>query len=376
MRKSWKISVWLAIALMAPSAVMAEDQAGESPPWSAARITQALDQLLRDAVSHDALQRPDGCVYAIDLTGMMLLAVETADQDLYRRLEEKAVTHLLVHDPSDPLTDGMVAWRYRPGESLDASGTTEALRLAEALWRADALFNRPTDRDLAVLILHAYARHAVVDQDIWLIRNYFNLQTRAFATNSYLVDYDPDLLAKVAKDTGDAMLADMAERSASLVRKAIAPCGLLHEIVQPEVLTLMPTLPGAGGSVAFSPNDIIHLGNSATVARGVAKSAPEIGRGVLAFAIARLPDLRVHYLGRTGEKASADDDWAGGDVLAALVLLADELGDRSAVERLRPFLLGKAQNFAEHPGEPRVYQTTFLLRAMDAVSRAAPPAKD
>ncbi|MCC7408151.1 MAG: hypothetical protein IT442_08770 [Phycisphaeraceae bacterium] len=360
---------------MAPWAAMAGDQAEKSPPWSAARITQALDQLLRDAVSRDTLQRPDGYVYAIDLTEMMLLAIEMEDRDLYQRLREKAVTHLLVHDASDPVTDGMVAWRYRPGEARDASGTTEALRLAEALWRGGALFNRPGDRDLAVLILHAYARHAAVDQNIWLIRNYFNLQTRAFATNSYLVDYDPDLLAEVAKDTGDPALADAAERSTSLIRKAVAPCGLLHEIVQPEVLTLMPTLPGAGEGIAFSPNDIIHLGNSATVARGVARSAPEIGRGVLAFAIARLPDLRVHYLGRTGEKVSAEEDWAGGDVLAALVLLADELGDRSAVERFRPFLLEKAQSFAEHPGEPRVYQTTLLLRAMDAVSRAEPPAK-
>lgn len=370
MRKSGKISAWLAILMMAPSAAMAEDQAVRSPPWSAARITQTLGQILHDAVSRDALQRPDGYIYAIDLTEMMLLAVETQDQDLYQQLRDKAVTHLLAHDPSDPLTDGMVAWRYRPGTALDASGTTEALRLAEALWRGSALFNRPADRDLSVLILHAYARHAAVDQNIWLIRNYFNLQTRAFATNSYLVDYDTDLLAEVAKDTGDAALADVAERSASLIRKALAPCGLLHEIVQPEVLTLMPTLPGAGGGVAFSPNDIIHLGNSATVARGVAKSAPEIGRRVLAFATARLPDLRVHYLGRTGEKVSADDDWAGGDVLAALALLADELEDGAGLRTLRPMMLEKAQRFAEQPSEPLVYQATSLSRAMQRIMRA------
>ena len=69
-------------------------------------------------------------------------------------------------------------------KALDASGTTEALRFAEGLWEGARVFGEPADRELALLVLRAYRRHEYVDQGIWLIRNYFNLQTRAFATNS------------------------------------------------------------------------------------------------------------------------------------------------------------------------------------------------
>ncbi len=32
------------------------------------------------------------------------------------------------------------------------------------------------------------ARHAAEEQGVWMIRNYFNLGTRSFANNSFLVD--------------------------------------------------------------------------------------------------------------------------------------------------------------------------------------------
>src|SRR5262249_49510478 len=161
-----------------------------------------------------------------------------------------------------------------------ASGTTEALRLAEALWRGG-------DRERARLLLAGYARHAATDQGIWLIRNYFNFATRAFATNSFLVDYDPDFLAEVARAEPDGPWADLATRSAALVGRAATEAGLLYDVVQPELRTLTPGLDLA----VFSPNDVVQLANAATVAERAIATRPEVALPVLRFAMERWPHL-------------------------------------------------------------------------------------
>ena len=81
-------------------------------------------------------------------------------------------------------------------------------------------------------ILDGYARHAAEEQGVWMIRNYFNLGTRSFATNSFLVDYAPDLVAEVAAAMGREDLAEVARRSYALIEKAQAPIGLLYDMIQ------------------------------------------------------------------------------------------------------------------------------------------------
>jgi len=61
--------------------------------------------------------------------------------------------------------------------------------------------------------------------------------------------------------------------------------------------TLFPELNVA----AFSPNDIIQFSNCCTTASTVCRGVPEIPRKLLAFALNRLDDLRMYYIGRTGE---------------------------------------------------------------------------
>ena len=229
----------------------------------------------------------------------MIFAAQEGDREMYEPLRDFAIERYVLNDREDPYTRGFVLWRYGQDQEPDASGTTEALRLAEGLWRGAEAFGESEDREWAVTILDGYARHAAEEQGVWMIRNYFNLGTRSFATNSFLVDYAPDFVAEVAAATGREDLAEVARQSYALIEKAQAPIGLLYDMIQPEVATLFDD----ERMVIFSPNDAIQLSNTATVAACAVVGLPGIGRAVVDFSHERMPGLRGTYYGRTGEVA-------------------------------------------------------------------------
>jgi fermentation-respiration switch protein FrsA (DUF1100 family) len=314
------------------------------------------------------LVRPDGFTYAVDVGQLLIYAAKAGDRGLYTALRDGPVRGLVMDDPADEFTRGMVQWRVKAGDKPDASGTTEALRIAQGLWEGAAKFDFPADRERAVMIVHAYARHAGTDQGVWLIRNYFNFTTRAFATNTFLVDYDPDFLRTVARGTGDARIVELADKSYAIVRGAVTPCGLIYDLVQPEVLTLMPDL----GMTAFSPNDVVQLSNSTTVAERCAIGAPEIGQKILDFGRSREWRMGTYYLGRTGEPIAARDGAGrprppvglGPEGNAGMLRLAAKLGDHAAAAEFLRRLTPQAASFAAHPYEPRLYLAGEILLAL------------
>ncbi len=281
----------------------------------------AATQWVEDALLSRAgrLQRDNGFSYAVDVAQYMTYAAMVVDTAQFRVLRTFVLNNLVLNSPSDPYTAGMVLWRYSPAQPPDASGTTEALRVAEALWLGRDLFGDTTGIGQLRGILHGYARHEYVEQETWFIRNYFNVQTRAFATNSFLVDYDPDFLAMASTALGDTMLARVARESYAIVRKAIAPSGLLYEIVQPEILTALPMMKVP----IFSPNDIISLPNSCTVAERVVRGDAALARGVLDFAVRHRMDKAAYFYGRTGEAVRRGD--SGLPTISCLVRLATRL---------------------------------------------------
>jgi hypothetical protein len=334
-----------------------------APPEEAPLLEARLAERVRGWVAEGDLARADGYVYAVEVGELLAWAALAGDRGFYDALHAEAL-RFVRDDPSDPYTRGFVAWRRREGEPHDASGTTEALRIAEGLWHGAAAFDLPADRALALVILRGYARHAAELHGVWLVRNYFNLGTRAFATNSFLVDYAPDFLAEVAKAEGDAELADVARRSAALLGAARAPSGLLCDAVQPELATLTePEL------AIFSPNDVIQLANAGTAALMGARSRPEAAVGVLGFALERLPRLDAAYYGRTGEVALRRRP--GAETWGILLRLALALEDGAAFRRLWPRLAETVESFLEEPSEPRLYTAAELLLAL----RAAAPAR-
>ena len=333
------------------------------------KLREQVRALARGWVEGNNLVRPDGFVYAVDVTQLMACTVDAGDEAGYRRLRDVATKHLVVDDPSDPFTRGFVLWRYRPdaaGAPRDASGTTEALRAARALWLGAKQFSRAEDRDLALRILSGYARHAAVDAGVWMVRNYFGFGTRSFATNSFLVDYDPDFVADVARETGDADLAALGEKSLAAVRGAATPAGLLYDLIQPELKTMYPLLESV---VTFSPNDVVQLSNTCTVANTITKGAPESAARVLRFATARLAGgaLRTYHYGRTGE--AVNDTPPGVNEWSGLVRLAAALGDRAAAGAL----LGPAVAAWDYvynrvaSKTPDAYVASESLAAMSAV---------
>ncbi len=333
-------------------------------PEGARKTKEELHRLAKERVLEGRLERTDGWVYAIDVSLLMIFAAGEADEELYQALERFASAKLVLDLGDDPYTRGFVLWRVRDGTPPDASGTTEALRLAEGFWRGSLAFDRPQDRERALAILDGYSRHQAEDQGIWMIRNYFNLGTRAFATNSFLVDYAPDFLAEVAEATEDAELLGIAEKSYALIERAQSDSGLLYDIIQPEVKTLLDDERMA----IFSPNDAIQISNSATVAAWSVKGRPAVARKVLEFCHARMPELKGTYYGRTGEIAR--DKRPGIEAWASLVRLAIALERQDALEAFYPFLVSNAGRKWRIPDEAWLYVVAELLLGLQAVAPA------
>jgi len=346
----------LVVALAAPGPT--------TPPDDLATLRPALEQRAEALWRGDGLRRPDGCVYTVDIGHLLMHAANRGDRALYGRL--RPIARGLVRDlRDDPYTRGFVPWRSCLDREADASGTTEALRVARGLWRGGGRFGLPDDRSLARVIIEGYARHAAEEYGVWMVRNYFNFQTRAFANDSYLVDYDPDLIAEMARETGDGVLVELARRSTAVVEAAVAPSGLIHTLVQPDVATIMPRAPVP----IFSPNDIIQLNNACVVAEAVVHSAPAVARGVLRFALARGEGLVRAYYGRTGEPVDATP--ADSTAFSCLVRLAARLdaagaGIEGAVDALLPAAAWGWRWLARDPVD-RPYSTMEALLALDAL---------
>jgi len=299
-------------------------------------------------VLEGTLARANGHIYAVDINQLATYAAVIVDE-------------LLINDKDSDYTRGFIAWRFMRADEngnpvpREASGSTEALRAAEALWIGSETFeDLADDRQTALLILDGYVRHQTTQthngQEIWFIRNYYNLQTEAWATNSFLIDYDPDFLARVAQATGDPDLADVARRSEQLFKKAAARTGLLREMVQPEVLTLMG-IPGA----IFAPNNQEQLSNSVAEAERSARTNRPLAVGVLRFAMQRKDDLRLNYDVETGAASSSG---VGAETYAPLVRLAVKLGDHEAVDTFLPKLVHQCEKFM---AQAQAKDTLYLL---------------
>ena len=335
--------------------------AGCTPPPAETADLRALraelSAIFKRWSQEDGLRRPDGYVYTVDLAHALEHAANVKDQAWYDALRP-AATKAIIDRDDDPYTGGFVAWREGPGDFPDASGTTEGLHLARALMRGAQAFDRPAERALALRLVDGYQRHAFVDRGQWLIRNYFNFGTRAFANDSYLVDYDPDFVAEVAAQVPE--LADLAEKSAALVAEARTQSGLIHTMLQPDVGTVMPDYPMR----AFSPNDVVQFNNACWVATSVAQAAPAVAQGMLDFAIRRWRRLRRYYYGRSGLPVTNQ----GADLAArtCIVRLAARLDAHAVMDRLLPDVI-PAWRALPTDSVRRIYTLGEVLLTLDAV---------
>jgi hypothetical protein len=293
-------------------------------------LERAYTAAVRQMAHGAGVARPDGYIWAYDSAQLLRFAAVDRDLTRYLALREAIVQRFVVADPADPEARDDVAWRVRDGAAPEASGTTEALALADALLAGATAFDRPDDRALAQRLEAAYMRHATIEGGVWYVRNYYNFATRAYATNSYIVDYLPDVQAAA----GDG---DGAARSDDLLDRAMGPAGLFYELVQPEVETAFP----GAGLAFFSPNAISSITNACNVALYSVAGRPALARRVLAFGVQRTASLRRFYDVRSGRVLSAEN--AGTPAFACLTRLAVRLGDEAARRKLDAPLRANAQ---------------------------------
>lgn len=356
--------------------------------WLATPTTQldpiAARDRLRDAamqaVADGDLQRDNGDLYAVDVAQLAIYAALAGDRELYEPLRQIILTKLLVQTQPGDMAHGMIAWRYQNETSWgtaggDASGTTEALRCAEALWQGVHAFGLDEDRDAITLIIDAYARHATTENGTWMIRNYFNLhpEMQTFITNSFLVDYDADLLMQLAGEFGRDDWEQLAIDSGRLIEMARTPAGLLHQMIRPEVGTIMPHLADDG---LYSVNGIEQLSNVLTVAERCTTTNSTVSFGVLDFARDRMPQLRLYYDATTGRRAGgrADvpDTWAGIETWGPLLRLAVKLDDPDTTRRALRKVVELSWGFRDYDGPDRMYLIGEALLALEYAVLSTP----
>lgn len=264
--------VALLAALLAFAAPAAAQQAESA--YTPVSLDAARARLLEKATAGTAaLARPDGYIYGVDLGQAMTELAKAGEREAYSRLRDLAASAFIRQDAQDTYTDGFVAWRVKPGETPDASGTAEALRIAEGLVAGAQAFDRVDDARLAGRVLHGYARHAYTEHGVWLVRNYFNFGTRAFSPNSYVVNFDLNLVQRWRTPEGEALAREVR----GLLQRVARPNGLMNEIIQPEVVTAIP-LPELA---SFAPDGVHSIVNSCMVLERATFALPGLGRKFL-----------------------------------------------------------------------------------------------
>lgn len=347
-----KALLTLVLLLAAPLAAQALDH------------DRLADELER-RVLRNQMARTDGYAYGMDVGQALTELAHAGRREPYEKLRQLALDRLVYRSSDNPWADGFVVWRTRAGARPDASGTAEALRLAEGLRAGARRLGFTADMDASRDILRAYLKHAYVDRGIWLVRNYFNFDTRSFASNSYLFGYDADLLRDAAAE--DPAFAEAAGQTAKMIKRLATREGFLEEILQPEILTAFPV----GVAPAFSPNGVRSVLNSCTVLERATAVAPEQGRRLLArineeldrqqAAGARAPRLPLYWQ----FDRPLDKPVAGVAVYGCLARLAHRLRQPVATQlrELAQRELGKSG------GELPLYdliETTYTARVLNA----------
>jgi hypothetical protein len=333
-------------------------------------LKSQVEKNLEQWIDQGELVREDGYIYTVDTAQIAIYAAQEGQESLYQKILPM-VKATIVDIPGQEYTSGMISWRIpsqfeqNPDFKRDASGTTEALRVAEALWLGEQKF-KLDHQTLVKKIILAYQKHQTIDQNQWMIRNYYNLQTQAFAPNSYAVDYDPDFLWKVAQETTDPELKAVAkvlsEKSADLLSKSISPSGLVHQVMLPEIMTLLPTIQ----MIAFSPNGIEMINNALTVAERCVHTCPSVIDATQKF-LHRQEKFGRAYQAITSESLSKEG--AGIVEYAAITRFACYVGDTQTLDRTLSDYALHLNTFLKWPAGVKIYVASEVLMGLNCLEK-------
>lgn len=331
-------------------------------------LREDLEKALLLRMKDGVLPRASGMAYAVDGATLLLYAVESENlplfEDLWKSFREVFVVPVDFGGP-DALT---ICWKRHPGEPPDASGTTETVLTAKALWKAGHRWGRQDFLEQSLGFLRGYLGHISGEGRSWQIRNYYNYGTRAFATNSYALGYYPDFLAEVAR-SGLLPEAKEAEvNSLNFLRNAALPNGLFASSFDPELRTLFPD---SEVSYHFSPNFRIKVGDSAFIALEMLRGDEEIPRKTLGYLRTLWPSMPDTIYGFLSFPLSPEDASRGISTghLAAVYRLALEL-DQEFARTIRPVLYRRGEALLkDRSGEAWGWDAANLLLALAREAR-------
>jgi len=254
-------------------------------------LVEASEERLHSEYKAGLPFRNDGFAYAIDVANTMQAAAVRDDRPLFNRANRLMRSHFLRTKSDDARAQHTVLWRYHPDRSPDASGSKETGRLAEALWTAYQQWGTPTHRDRALAVLDAYLRHGVeTDDGRFHVKNYYNYRTQRFAENTWLLNQMPHLVRRIGCATEDAHLLQRADEMARFVQEAYLSDGFFHEMYDPGVTTVIDDATGY-----FSPNGVLKLQSSLTVAHALLPFDATPAQDFLRFLQTEGPTLYTHY---------------------------------------------------------------------------------
>lgn len=305
----------------------------------------AKKAILEKMNSNGLIYRSDGYCYAVDMGNLLIYAAKTKDRQLFDLLLSIIKNYFIQTATTDDNALYTVVWRIKNGVSPDASGTTETLRVLEGVWLGYKNWPEEDLKNLAHKIALAYAKHQVTDPfGFWYICNYYNYQTRGYATNTYTIDYNPDLLFEIGTFLKDSTILSVAEKSRRFVLEAQIPSGLFHNNYDHEMRTIYP------GICHFSPNNIIKPGDSAEIALTIAAGSPQEASKTLNFIKTHWPDIKGAYYANTEEPYQPLSGISLGH-LSSFLRIASKL-DPPFAERVAREVLSRTQNKLKSPNEP------------------------
>ncbi len=271
--------------------------------------------------------RLDGWAYGIDEGNLLIYAAESGDVNLFRRIDAAIRRYYLVTRVADRNALYSVAWRARPGHAPEATGTTEELRVIEGYLDAAEGWHLPDLVRLAHVIARTYLAHQqpASSYNRWFIRNYYNYETKQYATNTFTVDYNPSVIFRLAQQTGDAEVRRVAAASRAFLHAAQQPSGLFYEMYQPEVQSIYPEV------TMFSPNSLVKTYDAAEVALELADNDRRDAEKTLAFLRRNYGHLYAEYVATNMSTQTSLPSMA---VYAGASRLATALGDLTFARRI------------------------------------------
>ncbi len=237
--------------------------------------------------------RLNGFSYAIDLAEIMQTGAEIGDSTMFNTAYEILKKHYIIRDS---WIDSSILWRYKPGVEPDASGTAETIHCAHAIFLAYKKWKKEEYKRASYSLAKAYLKHGyMIDSNRFIVKNYFNYQTRTLSENTYLINQRPDFLYEIGFENNDSEMLNKAKLMYNAIIGGYVSNGFFYSIYDPGILTIDPASSGY-----FSPNSIFPLISSIDIAISIKGFNEKPAREILKFFEDNFGDWNDYYIYNSG----------------------------------------------------------------------------